>query len=82
MGWASGSSLAEKVWVVVRPFVPTEDRREVARHIIDCFEDEDCDTMDEATTLWKDAKPVREEHPSRCVVHFVKDSFKDRFSED
>jgi len=55
MGWASGSGLAEGVWKCVRRYVPKENRPTVAKAIVDLFEGEDCDTMDEATTLMRDA---------------------------
>ena len=55
MGWASGSELAEDVWDVVRPFIPMEERKKVARSIVQAFENRDCDTLDEAETLIADA---------------------------
>ena len=54
MGWCRGSELAEKVWLVVRPFLSLYERERLAPKIIDLFEDEDCDTMEEATALYKD----------------------------
>ena len=57
MGWASGSELAEQVWLQVRQYVPTKDRHVVARSIIAKFEDNDADTMEEAETLWNDSLP-------------------------
>lgn len=57
MGWAGGSYLAEKIWLLVRHFIPEGDQRTlVARQVIDEFENEDCDTIDEAETLCQDAK--------------------------
>ena len=57
MGWAGGSELADKVWHNVRTYIPkAEDRKRLAKKIIDLFEDEDCDTMDECETLQQDAK--------------------------
>lgn len=55
MGWASGSELAESIWRNIRTFIPKADRKSVARIIIRSFENADCDTMDEAITLLKDA---------------------------
>ncbi|MCX6035002.1 MAG: hypothetical protein NTV38_08505 [Chloroflexi bacterium] len=55
MGWASGSQLAEDVWDVVRPAIPQKNRQELAVKIIRLFEDHDCDTLDEAQSLIKDA---------------------------
>ena len=59
MGWASGSELAEDVWKVVRKLI--EDKRarmKAARQIIELFEDHDCDTIDEAEQLCRDAGRV------------------------
>ena len=61
MGWASGSSLAEEVWDVTRPYVRDQDRKNVANAIIDAFENMDCDTMDECEQLMDDA-----ERPETC----------------
>jgi len=56
MGWASGSELAEQVWDAVRGFIPKgEPRVQAARDIIDLFEAQDCDTIDEAEQLCQDA---------------------------
>jgi hypothetical protein len=55
MGWASGSMLAEDVWEIVRPHVACGQRRKVARKIWEAFESMDCDTLDEAEQLQKDA---------------------------
>ncbi len=55
MGWASGSELAEDVWEAVGKHLPKNRRQEIARRIVDLFERHDCDTLDEAQTLMKDA---------------------------
>jgi len=55
MGWASGSAIAETVWDAVRKHIPKDKRQKVAREIVEVFESEDCDTMDEARRLMKDA---------------------------
>jgi hypothetical protein len=55
MGWASGSALADDVWALFRKHVPAKNRRAVARKLVDMFEGEDCDTMDECERLMKDA---------------------------
>ena len=55
MGWCSGSEIAEDVWTVVRRFIPTGSRQQVARKIVDIFENNDADTMEEAEQLWQDA---------------------------
>ena len=54
MGWTAGSELGEKVWSLVREFVPAERRQAVALKVIDLFEAEDCDTMHEAEQLMSD----------------------------
>lgn len=55
MGWASGSSLAADIWSLVRRHIPKEKRPRVAKNLIDLFESEDCDTMEEAEQLCRDA---------------------------
>lgn len=58
MGWASGADLAEEVWKAVRKRMPKEHRQEVARKIVDAFENHDADTLDdEAPALMKTAYP-------------------------
>lgn len=51
MGWASGSGIAQNVWDEVKKYIPKDKQKTVAKSIIDIFEQEDCDTMQE-TTLW------------------------------
>ena len=67
MSWAGGSYLAEEVWNVVRPLVPAQKRRAAAREIIELFEDEDCDTIDEAGELCKDAGREYDEDAGEVV---------------
>lgn len=55
MGWCQGSEIASGVWAMVREYIPPVRRREIARKIIDLFENSDCDTIDEAETLCSDA---------------------------
>lgn len=55
MGWGSGSELAEEVWSIVKPYIPPAERRQVAKDIVSAFEDQDCDTLQEAEELWQDA---------------------------
>lgn len=55
MGWCSGSELAQNVWELVREFIPAAERKRVAKNFIECFEDFDCDTMQEAEQLYTDA---------------------------
>lgn len=47
MGWASGSSLAEDVWNIVRSYIPETDRKKIVMELVDRFEDDDCDTLQE-----------------------------------
>lgn len=55
MGWASGSEIAEDIWKLVRVHIPRKERKDIANQIIEIFEDKDCDTMEEAELLSKDA---------------------------
>ena len=61
MGWAGGSAIAEDVWLLVRDYVPVTKRKAVALKVIDRFEDDDTDTMDEAETLTADAERYEDE---------------------
>ena len=62
MGWSSGSELAGNVWDLFRDFVPKKKRKKVAQELMGLFEDHDCDTLQEAETLYSDAgKPYRDE---------------------
>jgi len=61
MGWASGSRLAEDIWDAVRPELHPNKRRTIAKRIIDLFESEDCDTMQECSKLCKDAGVYQDE---------------------
>ena len=65
MGWTNGSEIAEDLWRTFRQFVPEAKRPALAREIIERFEAEDCDTMDEATMLQEDAAKYEE------AVHYV-----------
>lgn len=55
MGWASGASMAERLWDELKPYLKKKDIQKVAKMIIEVFEDQDCDTMEEAHELWEDA---------------------------
>lgn len=62
MGWAGGSELAERLWLLVREHIESDDdRRKIALEFIDAFEDEDCDTIDEAENLCADAGKVADD---------------------
>jgi len=55
MGWASGSRLAVDVWALVGKHTPEQNRKQVARELVTLFEEMDCDTMNDAEALMKDA---------------------------
>lgn len=55
MGWSGGSKLAEDLWSVIRKHLPARHRKKVANKIIDLFENQDADTMEEAEDLWSDS---------------------------
>ena len=61
MGWAGGSILAEEIWKVVSKEIPKKAHKKIARKLIDLFESEDCDTIDEAEDLCEAAGRVVEE---------------------
>lgn len=62
MGWASGSQLAEEIWEVVGKHIPSKNKKQVAKKLIDLFEDSDCDTIDEAEDLCKAAGRSEEDY--------------------
>ena len=47
MGWAGGSRLLSDVWHAVKKHIPKEKRVNVCKALIEAFEAEDCDTIDE-----------------------------------
>lgn len=48
MGWASGSRLADRLIEAAKIAISDEDERsEFYAHMINAFEDADCDTLDE-----------------------------------
>ncbi len=55
MGWSGGSEMAEDIWNMFRKYVPEKSRKRCAKKLVDIFETQDCDTMDEAARLMKDA---------------------------
>lgn len=56
MGWSGGSGLLGDCWKQVRKFVPEKDRTKLLAKLIELFENEDCDTMDEIENLFPEAK--------------------------
>jgi hypothetical protein len=57
MGWSGGSELAGKIWDAVKAYLPEDKKGEIAFTIVDAFEDEDCDTMQETDDLHEYAYP-------------------------
>jgi hypothetical protein len=55
MGWAAGNELADEVWGIVREYIPTHQRKVIAREIIEVFEREDADAWDGGTLIEEDA---------------------------
>ena len=54
MGWASGSYLAEDIYVIIRNFIPEEVRKEVATKVYERFCEEHADDWDHDTILMQD----------------------------
>lgn len=67
MGWASGSGLAENVWLTVRDFVPGERQAAVAAEILHLFEEHDADDFGCYNALYVAARPD-ECQPLACPV--------------
>jgi hypothetical protein len=61
MGWASGSEIAESIWDAVKKSIPKKDQKKVAKKIIEIFENNDCDTIEEAEELYQAAGRKYEE---------------------
>ena len=49
MGWCSGCGIAEEVWDEISPHLKDWARQDVAKALVEIFEDHDCDTMEEAS---------------------------------
>lgn len=60
MGWASGSSLAEDIWDLIKNDLKPKQRKIIASGLIDLFEDMDCDTIDECEELCRDAGRIHD----------------------
>jgi hypothetical protein len=54
MGWASGSYLANDVWIKIRPFIAEVNRKKVAKAIYDKFCDSDADDWSDVDQLLVD----------------------------
>jgi len=48
--------LAEAAWELVRDWLPRHQRPSVAKQFIELFEENDCNTMDEAEQLMADSQ--------------------------
>ena len=58
MGWSSGSILAEKIWDLIEKdceFKNKAIKYHLAAQIVNAFEDRDCDTCEECTSLYCNA---------------------------
>ena len=47
MGWSGGADLLASVLQITLPLMPRNARQSVTDRLIECFEDEDCDTIHE-----------------------------------
>ncbi len=54
MGWASGSYLAEDLYLSIRKYIPEENRKKVATIVYKKFSDDDADDWDKDSVLLKD----------------------------
>jgi hypothetical protein len=51
MGWSSGSTLAEEIWLEIKGFIPEGNRKEVANMLYDKVCDLDADDWDGISQL-------------------------------
>lgn len=61
MGWSAGMSLLADVWEQVEHFVPTDERNDVAKNLIDQFLNHDADDysyLDDNSVLRKALKEI------------------------
>ena len=56
MTW-NGSIIAENIWEIVKDYIPEEEKQNIAQKIVELFEQEDCDTIDDAEDLYETAYP-------------------------
>ena len=61
MGWASGHIMADEIWRDIKKYIPKKKQQEVAIKIIEVFNDNDCDTMQESE-LYLIAFPDQDEY--------------------
>lgn len=55
MGWASGSYLAQELWLSIRKHIAPGKRAVVAAEIYDAFTNADADDWDQDSKLLKDS---------------------------
>lgn len=60
MGWAAGSELADAVWNTIKKDIRESRRKKIAQKLIEAFQDQDCDMLEE-TRLWDIAELPRDE---------------------
>lgn len=46
MGWCTGSYMADDIWDRIKNYIPEENKRQVAKEIVDIFCEEDADDWD------------------------------------
>lgn len=63
MGWASGSELANELWLEIKPFLSPADHEELACLIYERFCDYDADDWDGTSVLEADAGINQETDP-------------------
>jgi hypothetical protein len=56
MGWSSGSALADEIWDTVGIYIPKEEKKRIANHILKLFENQDADDFDYDMQIMKDAE--------------------------
>ena len=56
MGWCTGSYLAEDLWNTIRGYIPEDKRKDIARNIIEIFNEQDADCWDDDMNIVKDAE--------------------------
>lgn len=63
MGWASASGIFDKIFEPLRTLynegkMPAQMLKDVAKNVIEAFEDCDWDTQDESLETFKDCEPI------------------------
>ena len=52
MGWATGSGVAERLWMKIRPYLKEEDYKNITNIIVSTFEEYDADDWE--VEPWED----------------------------